>query len=409
MTVTYVTWQREASPLREVSRSLFGWRERRRQEQADNYRASRLAMDFRAACYGSGLTKDTASCAGISGVSIPRVCSVVLGETDCLLIQMTPGQLIEDYEKVAPRIASAMRFPKVRFRLRSQGYVWLELLTNDPLADLVPLPLRMRSITEPVLIGGLETGEQLSLTLPGSGHVIVQGQSRSGKTRWIYGFLSQLAGCSDVRITGSDSTTLIARAFTGTRHDQWASGTRDLEAHAELLESLVEEMDRRIEAMPLHLDVFPIDEENPFTVVVIEELAGLIVQADAHQSGTGSKKTKLSDRIRGAYSRLMGESAKAGFAVVLIIQRSDAGIVGGFARSNAAFGITFRVDEVSSIKMLHSQINEALAIEHTYAPAGIALVSGPELPMARFRSPFMPSYQHFLELVAEQSAYSAAA
>lgn len=412
-----VTWRREQSPHAEVSRGLARWLDRRRQDRWDEQHAASLVERFLAAAYGAGLCRDTESCAGLPGLASPRVLSVVLGDPDRLLVQMMSAQLVRDYEAVADRLAEGLGVPRVRIRVRSHGLIWIELLRRDPLAEPVMLPTGISSVNEQrVVLVGCETGEELSVCLREVAHIIAQGQTRSGKSRWTYGFLAQIAGCQDVLIAGSDITGLIARAFEHTRHaPYWASGSGDIERHADVLEQLVAEMDRRNAAMPPRLDVFPTSVDDPQIWVVVEELAGLIEAAEAVDALNPAPKTgrgavpRLKDRIKGAYKRLMAEGAKAGMHVLLLVQRAEAGIVGGFARGQASLRITFRVDDVESVKMLHSNVDRVAAEMHSTAESGIALLSGPGLPLLRGRAPHMPDYATFIDLIADACAQPALA
>lgn len=370
---------------------------------------SDMGRRWRATCYTAGLAEDTESCAGLPGAAFPEVRSIVLGDdADRLIVQMIPGQIDRDFKAQAQRLASGMGVPRVRVRERPgqvRGFLIVELMRVDPLAHPVLLPIGARLAEHPILMLGCETGEDLALSLLDSMHIIAQGQTRSGKTRWVYGLLAQLCGCADVQICGSDITGLVARAFTGTRHGEgWASGSANMAAHAAALERVVSEMDRRNAAMPERVDVYPISEVDPLLFVVVEELAGLIEAAkaaDAVQTRKG--EPKIVDRIQGAIKRLMAEGAKAGIRVLLLVQRAEAGVIGGFARGQASLRLSFRVDDAESVRMLHPLVDPALSVEHATALPAIALVSGPGLPLTRGRAPHMPDYAKYLDLVQERS------
>lgn len=409
---TRITWRREAARDRAASRPRIArWLERRREERSDQHRVSALVNTWNAVSARVGLTDNTESCAGISGMSTPGVSSVVLGEPDRLMVRMLPGQTVADYEQHADRIAEAFGVARVRVTKRTRGYVRIELLNRDPLEQRRALPGPRVTAGQTVMLGTREDGTALRMPLADMAHVIVQGQTRSGKSRWTYGMLSQLAGCRDVLIGGSDITGLLARAFASTRHGPlWASGTADLEAHVATLESFTAEMDRRNATIPPHRDTFPCDEASPHVLVLIEELAGLLEAAQAADAATPRPKPgqpgppKLADRIRAAYKRLMAEGAKAGFRVVLLVQRAEAGVVGGYARGQATVKISFRVEDSDSIRMLHSNADQAAAADHATAPAGIALISGPGLPLQRMSAPDMGDYADYVHRVQSAAA-----
>lgn len=406
--VRAIEWRREVPALPASRRPhVLGWLDRRRQQAEDDERVIEMGRRWRSTCYTAGLAEDTESCAGIPGAAFPEVRSIVLGpDADRLMVQLIPGQLAKDFKAQADRLAAGMGVPRVRVTERpgTPGFLVVQLLKVDPLANPVMLPIGASWAEHRVLLLACETGQDLALSLLDTMHLIAQGQTRSGKSRWLYGLLAQLAGCRDVLIGGSDITGLVARAFEGTRHaDGWASGSANIAEHAAALERVVAEMDRRNSIMPPLMDVFPTSAQAPLLFVVIEELAGLMEAAEAIDAQRQRGEAKLSARIKGAIKRLMAEGAKAGIRVLLLVQRAEAGIIGGFARGQASIRLSFRVDDAESVKMLHPGVDPITAAEHAVSPAAIALVSGPELPLQRGRAPHMPDYRTFVELVQERS------
>ncbi|WP_226352855.1 hypothetical protein [Pseudonocardia sp. ICBG601] len=121
---------------------------------------------------------------------------------------------------------------------------------------------------------------------------------------------------------------LIAGCDDGTHHRGWQStGTRDVLAHRDALQRLVEEMDRRLEEMPERADK--------------------------------------------------------------ITQRADASILGGFQRGQLGLRMSFRVADREAIPMLH-QDARGLAAGHAHACPGIALLEMPAAALARVRGPRLP-------------------
>lgn len=419
MIKTQVTWRREAD------HSFFGgpirrWLDRRRFDAADEQRAFELVRRWNLSTGGVGLTRDTSSCAGIPGLAAPQVVHVVLGSgIDRLTIRMLPGQLLAHFQDYAAELAEGLGVAAVRFRWRSHGLIVADLWRFDPLASTVELPPLVQAHAGDLLVGMLDTGRALAVQLATIAHIIVQGQTGSGKSRWAYGWLSQLATCDDVIISGSDVSGVLLRPFVGTRHgDHLALGTADLADHAEVLEVLVKEMDERIARIPDELDVLPASPDDPYRVVVLEELPGLIKAAqdqDARHK-RDPKYVPLLARIQGAYGRLLAEGRKVGFRLVILMQRADAAVIGGFQRGQATFRISFAVQDPESVKMLHSACSTEVAEAHTTAVPGRALVSGPGIPVARLRAPEMGDYATFranvsgpdLQLVDSEAADRAA-
>jgi hypothetical protein len=395
--VVALSTAREASVM---GASRPGFWTRRRLARLDIAEAEMLVSRWAATAYNIGLGADTTSAIGVGGIQVPQVVAVTLGPAPRLVVRLRYGQKVSDLVDVADRLAAGLGCHAVRITPRHRWFARVDLVMSDPLADLVPLPPALRSVHHPTVLGRVESGELLSTVLAQQAHMIVQGQTRSGKSRWTYGFLAQLAGCPDIVIAGSDVTGLLLRPFAGTRHARMQTlGSADPERHAQRLEQLVAEMDRRIRAIPARRDTLPIGDEHHLVLVVVEEYPGLLEAAGAADALIG-KSSKLRERIRSAVGRLLAEGAKAGMRVLLITQRAEASIIGGFHRGQAPVRLSFRVEDTESIKMLHPACPDGLADEHLSAPAGIALVSGPELPLARLRSPYMGDYGDYVDLIA---------
>lgn len=403
-----ITWRREASRTRGASSAWSRWTQRRRQDREDEQRASTLAARFAATAANLGLARDTESCAGVPGIDSPQVTHVVLGDdVERLTVRMLPGQLVREYQQHAAELAEGLGVRSVSFHWRAHGTVIAELRRVDPLDTAVGLPEVARGRAGSVLVGRLDNGYPLLVDMAHTAHIIVQGQTRSGKSRWAYGYLSQLAACSDVHISGSDVSGILLRPFQHTQHgDLLALGTKDVYRHADVLETLVERMDDRLARVPDDADVLDASDDDPYEVVVIEELPGLIRAAKAEDTlHKGEKnRTSVEARIKAAYGRLVAEGAKVGFRLLIVMQRADADIIGGFERGQCTLRLSFSVADPSAVKMLHASVNDDQAHAHTVAAAARALVSGPGIPVAGLRAPEMGAYADFRANVVDASA-----
>ncbi len=74
-------------------------------------------------------------------------------------------------------------------------------------------------------------------------------------------------------------------------------------------------------------------------------------------------------------ARLLSESRKAGMRVLLVCQRADATVIGGFERGQASHAISFRVD-ADGQRMLHRDADPATVAAHAVADPGIGLRIG---------------------------------
>lgn len=351
-----------------------------------------LAGAFAAACEGVGLAVETESAAGISGTWNSQVTTVNLDERT-LTVRMRSGLLIQDFQDEAPRIAEALGVARVGFTRLRAGMIKAYLL-DAPEYTNVDVPNPSPSVYQPVLMGTDEDMFNFHASVVDLLHIVVQGQTRSGKSFWCYSFLSQLADAEDVQITGSDPSGLLLKPFAKTRqHGGWqALGMASVDVHVALLERLVKRMDARIAELPAGRDSVVISKDNPLILVVLEEFAGLIRQANREQ------KT----RLLALYGRLVAEGAKAGFRVLAIVQRADADVLDGYSRGQFTTRISFRVDSASAVSMLHPNVSDDVMAEHLNSPVGTALVSINGRPAVRLAAPNIGNYSVFTNRVSPE-------
>ncbi|MBN9757838.1 hypothetical protein DMP14_20845 [Pseudonocardia sp. Ae707_Ps2] len=328
-------------------------------------------------------------------VVVPQLVDIVLGPPTVLTVKLLPGQLLADLRRVALRIAPHLGAVALRISSVGQIHARVELLGVDPLEGTVGLVLP--AAPGRVALGVDETARDLVQSWADDvAHTIVQGVTRSGKSVFTYGLLAQLAADPLVTICGSDPTGLLWRPFTGTRHAAWqVSGVADPAAHETLLQALVADMDARIAAMPADRDTVEISAATPLRVVVLEELAALYRVADA----ASTTKDPIGKRIRALIGRLLAEGAKAGYRLVLIVQRAEAAIVGAFERAMCSLRISFRTDNRASVELLHPGAPAEVADQHTVACPGVALLSAPGEELTRFRAPYLHGYPDYVAAI----------
>lgn len=364
---------------------------RTRRERYDDHRdAEALAWAWRCACEGTGLGRTVDTPTG-GTTTTPKVTAVRLGRCPELLVALLPGQLPGDVRAVANRLAPHLGAVALRVEPRTPVHVRVTLLDADPLDGAVALA------TGPGLhLGRDENGAELRIDPAELPHTIAQGVTRSGKSVWTYGLLAQLAHRPDAVVAGCDPTGLLWRPFTGSRHTPWqSSGLADPGAHEKVLASVVEEMETRIDGLPLDRDTVAVGPALPLIVVVLEEYPGLLRVLDA-------AKTRGDDpgaRLRALVSRLLAEGAKAGIRVVLLAQRAEASVVGAFERAMCSLRVSFRCDNRASVELLHPGAPAAVADAHTAALPGVALLSRPGHDLTRIRAPYLGGYREFADAV----------
>lgn len=209
-----------------------------------------------------------------------------------------------------------------------------------------------------IVIGRDEYGRTVAIDAAGTPHVALQGASRAGKSSATYTLLAALAHRPDVIVCGVDPSGILLDPFARGRGGAYiATGTRaeDLDAAADTLARLVNLMDDRIAALLRRGE----DKISTFTAalpavwVVMEEFPGLLAAARALDAERGPRPGNVAPRLERSVSRLIKESAKVGFTVLILAQRMSANALDTDDRSNIAVRITLRVDNGDAVAMLH--------------------------------------------------------
>lgn len=369
--------------------------------------AGMLADRFMAAARHVGLFRETTSAAGIPGLAGPQVIHVELGDRPYLMVRILSGQLMDDFVGQAERLAAGMRVDRVRITQRARGYLKVELDPEDPLGVDVPVADPIASGVWPIEFGRLETGKILAESLVNCGHLAVQGQTGSGKSRWLYGVLSQLAGASQVQVSGIDPTAKLLGPWQGTSQGSLICTDASYEAMEATSADLVADMRRRISAIPEDLDYLPVSRENPLRVIVLEEWANALTIASVAKGKAKGLDTDLGKNVQ----MLLAEGRKAGFRILMVSQRMEANLIGAFNRDNVSHRFSFRVFSKEGMRMLHEGIPDDVAAAHMTADPGIALVQAPTIPLARLRAPTVSSYSEYRNrvLAAHNAAWNTAA
>jgi S-DNA-T family DNA segregation ATPase FtsK/SpoIIIE len=373
----------------------LGWLRRRREERELAWFNTALSWEWEDTVEGADLVHRSMTAAGIPNTSIPRVIGVEDGPPLALVVRMLPGQVVDDFRAQAHRLAEGMSVPMVRVTNPDHGIIRVALLQRDPLTTPMPLPERTlgTSAVVPVLLGANEFGQPVTVDFGQRTHLLVQGRTGSGKSRLSYAILQQLAAAPDAVIAGSDPSSVLLRPFAGSRHARWQILGGDVQAHAQLLDQLVDEMDQRLAAFPERVDVLPLTSRHPMLFVVLEEWLALL--------GLAGGDKKLRERLTIAARRLAAEGGKAGVRVVMLPQRAEANEVGGgLLRGQFAYRLTLPVDNVDAVRLLHPVVPTPQAEAHVRAGhPGIALYDAPGHDFGRLRTPWMPDYGAYWDAI----------
>jgi len=250
-----------------------------------------------------------------------------------------------------------------------------------------------------VCLGRSREGHDVELDAGSAWHWAVQGATRSGKSVLSYVLLAQLAQHPEVVVAGVDPTGILLHPFESAPHPEWrALGSKDMSASLEVMDALVDEMDRRIDQLRASdLDKLEdFTEQVPLIFVVLEEYPGTLSAAEADDEAEGrAPKARLASKIKRDVRRLIQEGAKVGLRVLVLAQRFDASIVGGAERSNIGARVTLRVDNLDAITMLHPHLAPEIADAVPRFPVGRGVLELPGDGEAIFQTDRI-SYQAYL-------------
>ncbi|KXT58243.1 hypothetical protein Y710_03980 [Gordonia sp. QH-12] len=256
-----------------------------------------------------------------------------------------------------------------------------------------------------VNVGVDEFGAPINLDLLTGGHVLICGETRSGKSVATYVLLGALAGRPDVRVVGVDPTSLLLSPFLDRHpHERLIElGTSDPDRMVGVLTDVVAEMDRRLGLLRERgWDKFSrVCPAEPLLVVVLEELPGSIRTLAGVDKARASKPAeRLEPKFKLLFERIVSEAAKCGIVVCSLAQRPDADVLGGYARSQHPTRLGFRVSNSEELRMMFPSLDQdeakrAMSLE---PGCGYVRIPGPEGHRA-FRAHFVPSYTQYVERV----------
>jgi len=175
----------------------------------------------------------------------PDLLRVQVGSvSDRLLVRMVTGQSIAVYERACPELAASLEGHLARIWSEEPGRLWLEVIRDDALADVVPAqPIPGTDGVDQVTVGVREDGEPWVLRLLGT-HVFVAGVQGAGKGSVIWSVLRGLARpihTGVVQVWAVDPKGGMELAFGGPLFTRFAC--ESTAAMVELLEDAVTVMD----------------------------------------------------------------------------------------------------------------------------------------------------------------------
>lgn len=314
------------------------------------------------------------------------------GMVDVFTVRMCAGQTVADWRSACGGLASTFGAHTAGVSESNKpGWVFLEVIRRDPLADERTAADPGRHHRLELVIGRDEHGQPVTLQAAGTPHIAMQGATRSGKSVASYTVLGDLAHRPNVIVCGVDPSGILLDPFARGRGGAYiATGTRaeDLDAAADTLARLVDLMDERIAALLSRREdkITTFTPALPAVWVVMEEYPGLLAAARALDAERGTKSgDRLAPRLERSVSRLVKESAKVGFTVLILAQRMSANALDTDDRSNIAVRLTLRVDNGDAVAMLHDGIGrDGIDRVRQFLP-GVGIMESPGVPVRRVR------------------------
>ncbi|MGH3822318.1 MAG: hypothetical protein ACRDRA_05700 [Pseudonocardiaceae bacterium] len=108
------------------------WLRRQREERELARWGAELGWQWTAAADVAKLTRHSQSAGKVAVTTAPQAHSVDPGPPVTLLVEMLPGQVVDDFQAQADRIAGCMGVSSVHIELYDPGWIKVVLLEDDP-------------------------------------------------------------------------------------------------------------------------------------------------------------------------------------------------------------------------------------------------------------------------------------
>jgi S-DNA-T family DNA segregation ATPase FtsK/SpoIIIE len=229
-----------------------------------------------------------------------------------LLVHLPKGLVPDDVARQAEVLAHAFGVLACRVNTAAPGRLWLDVLTTDPLRDVVALSAISEVVDlRGVVLGRTELGDPWRLPLLGS-HVLLAGATGAGKSSVLWGLLRGLAPAireGSVQVWAVDPKGGMELAPGATLFTRFAA---DAPAEmASLFEDAVVEMRLRAARLRGKTRLHQPTSDDPLTLIVVDEMAALTAY---------SADREVRKRVAGAVSLLLTQGRAVGVLVVAALQ-----------------------------------------------------------------------------------------
>jgi S-DNA-T family DNA segregation ATPase FtsK/SpoIIIE len=263
--------------------------------------------------------------------------------TDRVNVRLVSGQSPADFAAQADGLAHGFRAHVCRVRTASPGWVTLELVRRDALAEpFAAFPIAGVADLRALPVGRCEDGTVFTIRLHGT-HLLIAGATGAGKGSYLWDLIrAMLPAMADglVEVWACDPK-LMELAFARELFDRYGRYAADPAAIARLLEDAVAGMQARARRFAGRQRDHAPSAEFPFTVIVVDEVAFLTAyQADR----------KLRERTLAALATLTTQGRAVGYCVVAALQDPRKEVLN--IRNLFPDKIALRLDEPSQVDMV---------------------------------------------------------
>jgi DNA segregation ATPase FtsK/SpoIIIE, S-DNA-T family len=232
---------------------------------------------------------------------------------DRVAVRLVSGQSPADVANRADNLAHGFGAMLCRVRTARSGAVVLEFVRRDALAAIIPAqPIPHRPDLNALPVGRREDGLPWLVRLHGT-HILLAGATGAGKASLLWGLVRALFPLMRdglVRVLAADPK-LMELAYGRIIFDTHGAYAADPGSIAVMLDQAVADMQARAARFAGRQREHTPTREDPFTVIVVDEVAFLT----AYQPDKG-----LRTRIMNALATLTTQGRAVGYAVVAALQ-----------------------------------------------------------------------------------------
>jgi S-DNA-T family DNA segregation ATPase FtsK/SpoIIIE len=263
--------------------------------------------------------------------------------TDRVTVRLVSGQSADDFASRAPNLAHGFGAVLCRVRTGAPGAVVLEFVRRDALAAIIPALLVPAHVDLRALpVGRREDGQPWLVQVHGT-HVLIAGSTGAGKASLLWGLIRAMLpalAAGLVRVQAADPK-LMELAYGRALFDRYGRYAADPEAIVVMLEAAVAEMQARAARFAgKHREHAP-TVEDPFVVVLVDEVAFLTAYLPDRQ---------LRDRVKAALATLTTQGRAVGFCVIAALQDPRKEVMS--IRNLFPDRIAMRLDEPEQVDMV---------------------------------------------------------